>query len=68
MTLINNRGPLQLNHFEKLNCGDFTSWWTCKPTSFGRCGIQNSCGHDIIKYIMRLRGDLSSGSGGEYDY
>jgi hypothetical protein len=68
MALMNNREPLQLSHYKKLNCADLTRWWTCKATSFGRCGIKNLCGHEIRKYIMRLRGDLSSGSGGEYGY
>ena len=68
MTLINHRGPMQLTHVKSLNCvDDITSWWTCMPTSFGRCGIQNMCGRDIKKFIMRLRGNLASGSGGGYE-
>ena len=39
--------------------------WTCVPTAFGRCGLQNLCGYDIRKYVMRLRGNLSSGGGNE---
>ena len=67
MTLMQHRGPLQLTHVKNLNCDDLTSWWTCIPTSIGRCGIQNLCGHDIRKFVMRLRGNLASGSGGHYD-
>jgi hypothetical protein len=68
MTLINHRGPMQLTHVKSLNCvDDITSWWTCMPTSFGRCGVQNLCGHDIRKFVMRLRGNLASGSGGGYE-
>ena len=58
MTLMQHRGPYQLNHVENLN-------WTA--TSSGRCGIQNSCGHDIRRYFIRLRGNLASGTGGHYD-
>jgi hypothetical protein len=68
MTLMDYRGPLQLKHFKKLNCDDLTRWWTCIATSFGRCGVPNSCGHDIRKFIIRLRGNLASNSGGEYVY
>ena len=65
MTLMDYRGPLQLTRVKHLNCADdMTSWWTCIPTSFGRCGIQNLCGRDIKKFIVRLRGNLASGSGG----
>jgi hypothetical protein len=39
-----------------------TKWWTCNPTSSGRCGIQNSCGIDLQKYLMRIKGNLASGS------
>jgi hypothetical protein len=68
MTLINHRGPMQLTHVKSLNCvDDITSWWTCMPTSFGRCGVQNLCGHDIRRFVMRLRGNLASGSGGGYE-
>ena len=55
MTLILYRGPSQLTHVKNLN-------WTA--TSSGRCGVQNLCGHDIRKFVMRLRGNLASGSGG----
>ena len=41
--------------------------WVCVPTAFGRCGIQNLCGRNIRKFVMRLRGNLASGSGGHYD-
>ena len=59
MTLLSYRGPLQLTHAKHLNCvDDITSWWTCVPTSIGRCGIQNMCGQDIKKFIMRLRGNI----------
>ena len=68
MALMNNCGALQLNHLKKLNCDDLTSWWICIPTSFGRCGVLNVCGNDIRKFIIRLRGNLASGSGGEYGY
>ena len=39
-----------------------TDWWICNPTTCGRCGISNCCGIDIRKYVMRLRGNLASGS------
>ena len=39
-----------------------TDWWTCNPTSNGRCGSQNLCGIDIKSFIMKLRGNLDSGS------
>jgi hypothetical protein len=67
MTLIQYRGPSALTHVKDLDADSITSWWTCIPTSFGRCGVQNLCGHDIRKFIMRLRGNLASGSGGHND-
>ena len=39
-----------------------TKFWTCNPTSNGRCGVQNLCGIDIKSFIMKLRGNLDSGS------
>ena len=65
MTLIQYRGPSVLNHAKKLDADFMTSWWTCIPTSIGRCGVQNLCGYDIRKFVMRLRGNLASGSGGK---
>jgi hypothetical protein len=64
MTLLHYRGPSALTHAKDLDADSMTSWWTCMPTSIGRCGVQNLCGKDIKKFIMRLRGNLSSGSGG----
>ncbi len=52
MTLIQYRGPTQLTHVKSLNC---------TATSIGRCGIQNFCGHNIRRFVMRLRGNLASG-------
>ena len=67
MTLMQHRGPSALTHAKQLDADSMTSWWTCMPTSFGRWGIQNLCGHDIRKFVMRLRGNLASGSGGGYE-
>ena len=67
MTLMQHRGPSALTHGKHLDADSMTSWWTCMPTSFGRCGVQNLCGHDIRRYFMRLRGNLASGSGGGYE-
>ena len=39
-----------------------TKWWICNPTSKGRCGIQNLCGIDIQKFLLRINGNLASGS------
>ena len=58
MTLIQYRGPCHLTHVKQLE-------WTA--TSNGRCGIPNLCGKDIRKFVMRLRGNLASGSGGDND-
>ena len=41
---------------------DRTNWWTHNPTSRGRCGVANSCGIDIHKYLMRIKGNLACGS------
>tara|TARA_R100001129_G_C5217095_1_gene218458 strand:- start:12 stop:218 length:207 start_codon:yes stop_codon:yes gene_type:complete len=67
MILIQYRELSALNHVKNLDADSMTSWWTCMPTSFGRCGIQNSCGRDIKKYIMRLHGNLALRSGGGYE-
>ena len=47
---------------EKFSIEEATDWWVSVPTTCGRCGISNSCGIDIKKYVMRLRGNLASGS------
>ena len=66
MTLMQHRGPYQLTHVKNLNClENVTDWWTCVSTSHGRCGIQNLCGINIKKFIIRMRGNLASGLEGE---
>ena len=62
MTLMHHRGPCQLTHVKQLDWNNITSWWTCNPTTFGRCGVQNLCGKNIRKYVVRLKGNLASGS------
>ena len=62
MTLIQHRGPYQLTHVKKLDWIYKTSRWTCNPTTFGRCGVQNLCGQDIRKYVVKIKGNLASGS------
>ena len=62
MTLMYHRGPCQLTHVKQLDWNNLTSWWTCNPTTFGRCGVQNLCGKNIRKYVVRLKGNLASGS------
>jgi hypothetical protein len=48
---------------EKLPIEKRTNWWTCHPTSEnGRCGVPNSCGIDIHKFVMMIKGNLASGS------
>lgn len=47
---------------EKLSIEEITDLWRSNPTSKGRCGISNSCGIDIRKYVMRINGNLSCGS------
>ena len=62
MTLMHHRGPCQLTHVKQLDWNEKTSLWTCNPTTFGRCGVQNMCGQDIKKYVVKLKGNLATGS------
>lgn len=58
------------NMFPKeLPISEITERWTSNPTSNGRCGFENISGIDIRKYVMRLHGNLASGSkrGGPFD-
>ena len=62
MTLMHHRGPCQLTHVKQLDWNEKTFWCTCNPTTFGRCGVQNLCGKDIRKYVVKIKGNLASGS------
>ena len=59
-------GNIKRSSMEKVE----TKCWTCNPTTIGRCGITNSCGIDIKKYALKLRGNLASGlqKGGSNDW
>jgi hypothetical protein len=49
--------------FKKMSIEEATDWWTSKPTSSkGRCGVQNACGIDLQKYLVRINGNLDSGT------
>ena len=63
MTLMHHRGPCQLTHVKQLDWNDnLANSWTCNPTTFGRCGVQNLCGQDIKKFVAKIKGNLESGS------